>query len=133
MNSISRIGLIALVSVISCSAAAKKITYSESLASISKIEKDLRDCAISPTESLECYFDAEKQYNQKITDIRKNHGDRVNLKLWQTINLGFKKQADLCRSDFMLSGETQFFPLYRDCVARNLHSLAITAVELHLK
>lgn len=100
---------------------------------IAGIEKELQACSISPEEAGECYDVARNQYDQLLKVIRSKYGAKVNQNLWQSINLKFKKQGDACRSDFLLSGDTQFFLPYLDCVTNNLHSLAVTAVELHLK
>lgn len=132
MNKFNPLILVLAVAV-APSAFAKPLTYSGALATVAAIETDLKNCAPSPDEAGACYQETEEKYNAMIADIRGKYSKKVDQKLWQTINLNFKKQGDLCRSDFMLSGEHNFFYMYQDCLVNNLHSLTITAIELHLK
>lgn len=132
MKKLKQLILVAAMAV-APSAFAKAPTYASSIATAAAIEKELQACAPSPDEAPECYMEAEEKYSQMISSIRNTYRNKVDQKLWQSINLNFKKQGDLCRTDFMLSGDFHFFYLYKDCLTNNLHSLAITAIELHLK
>lgn len=129
----SLFAVLALQSSIALANMPNNLTRASANAYIAGIEKELHVCAISPEEAPDCYFQAERQYDQFIKTIRSKHGAKVNQSLWQSISLNFKKQGDACKAEQTLSGSTKFFYLHLDCVSNNLHSLAVTAVELHLK
>lgn len=112
---------------------AEKLNYSTATKSISAIEKDMMMCSTSPDEAGECYEDTIEKYNLIIKDVRSSNASKVDAKLWQAINLSYKKQIDSCRSDYNTSTKRHFFYPYQDCLTNSLHNLAITAVELHLK
>lgn len=115
------------------SANAAHWTYKSATNKILAIEKELLACSPSPDEAGECYEIALDQYDQLIGSVRSQNAKKVDAKLWYAINSGFKKHGDSCRSDLNLSQDRFFFFPYQDCLTNNFHSLAITAVELHLK
>lgn len=108
-------------------------TYKGATNKIIEIEKELLACSPSPDEAGECYEVAIDQYNELISSVRSQNSKKIDSKLWLSINLGFKKHGDSCRAPQNLSQERLFFYPYQDCLTNNLHSLAVTAVEMHLK
>lgn len=115
------------------SANATNWTYQSANNKILSIEKELLACSPSPDEAGECYEKAIGEYDQLIGAVRSQNAKKVDARLWYSINLGFKKHGDSCRSDQNISPERLFFYPYQDCLTNNFHSFAVTAVELHLK
>lgn len=113
--------------------AAESPEYSRYMKQISMVETTLLKCIPDVNESPICYTSAEKDYDNIIKNIRKNHSSKVDLKLWQTINLGFENRKKNCRSPHLDAGPTQLFYPYVDCLNTANHALAITTIELHLK
>ena len=113
--------------------AAESAEYNKYMKQVSTVEINLAKCIPDVNESPICYTDAEKSYDNIIKNIRKKYSSKVDLKLWQTINLGYEKRKKSCRSSYLDAGPTQLFYPYVDCLNTVSHALAITTIELHLK
>lgn len=113
--------------------AAPALTYTSANNKIISIEKELAPCVVAPMEAAQCYEDALEKYDQLIKDIRKQNSKKIDQKLWYSINLGVKNQINSCRDSNLISGTRNFFYPFQDCETNLTHSLAVTAIELHLK
>jgi len=108
-------------------------TYNKYMKEVSLIEAKLSKCIPDVNESHICYNNAEKKYDNIIKSIRKAHSSKVDIKLWQSINLGFESRKNNCRSEYLDAGPTQLFYPYIDCLNSSYHGLTVTTIELHLK
>lgn len=113
--------------------AAESTQYSKYMKQVATVETNLAKCLPDVDESPICYVSAEKSYDNIIKNIRKTYSSKVDLKLWQTINLGFENRKKNCRSPHLDAGPTQLFYPYVDCLNATNHALVITTIELHLK
>lgn len=107
--------------------------YSSAISYISEQESKLKQCALEKQENPSCYTIVNSNYLSLIRDIRSNHSNRLDEKLWQQINIGFKKQVDNCKSDAIRPRSRLLYFPYGECKSNGYHSFAIATVELHLR
>lgn len=107
--------------------------YNDALNYIRDQETKLKQCALQMKEDTPCYAEANKNYDSLIQIIRAKYSDRIDMKLWQRINLGFKKQIDNCKSDAVRPMRRTLYYPYGECRSNSYHSFAVTTVELHLR